>query len=163
MPVTRRSKLCLVLSRKPTVRPRRSAGIGGIAVVAVRSSPTGLSTVMRDMLVSCLSGERRGTGPSPVPLRRIVPHMLILALDVGTSSARARVFDAAGRARPGAEGQVTYEPPTTPDGGRELDADRLLAAVTSPADACPAGCGARVSEIAAGGAPLFWPPLRPLP
>ncbi len=88
--------------------------------------------------------------------------MLILALDVGTSSARARVFDAAGRARPGAEGQVTYEPRTTPDGGVELGADRLLAAVTSAVDACLAGCGARASEIAAVGASVFWHSLLAL-
>jgi sugar (pentulose or hexulose) kinase len=48
--------------------------------------------------------------------------MLVLALDVGTSSARARVFDASGRAQAGAEGQVTYEPRTTPDGGGARDA-----------------------------------------
>ena len=46
---SRSSKFALVLSRKPTVRPRRSAGSGGTAMVAVRSSPTGLSTVMRAM------------------------------------------------------------------------------------------------------------------
>jgi ribulose kinase len=45
--------------------------------------------------------------------------MLVVALDVGTSSARARVFDAEGRALPGAEGHVAYEPSTTPDGGVE--------------------------------------------
>ena len=49
--------------------------------------------------------------------------MLVLALDVGTSSARARVFDASGRAQAGAEGQVTYEPRTTPDGGVERGAN----------------------------------------
>jgi gluconokinase len=88
--------------------------------------------------------------------------MLVLALDVGTSSARARVFDAAGRARPGAEGQVTYEPRTTPDGGVELDADRLLDAVTNALDACLAGCGAHASQIAAVGASVFWHSLLAL-
>jgi len=88
--------------------------------------------------------------------------MLVLALDVGTSSARARVFDAAGRAWPGAEGQVTYEPRTTPDGGVELDADRLLDAVTNALDACLAGCGAHASQIAAVGASVFWHSLLAL-
>ncbi|HMH77825.1 MAG TPA: FGGY family carbohydrate kinase, partial [Candidatus Udaeobacter sp.] len=88
--------------------------------------------------------------------------MLVLALDVGTSSARARVFDEAGRAQPGAEGQVTYEPRTTPDGGVELDADRLLIAVTSALDGCLAGCGARAAEIAAVGASVFWHSLLAL-
>ncbi|HJR03468.1 MAG TPA: FGGY family carbohydrate kinase, partial [Methylomirabilota bacterium] len=88
--------------------------------------------------------------------------MLVLALDVGTSSARARAFDASGRALPGAEGQVAYEPRTTPDGGVELAADRLLAAVADALDACLAGCGARASEIAAVGASVFWHSLLAL-
>ncbi|HET9853507.1 MAG TPA: gluconokinase [Methylomirabilota bacterium] len=88
--------------------------------------------------------------------------MLVLALDVGTSSARARVFDEAGRTQAGAEGQVTYEPSTTPDGGVELDADALLAAVTSALDASLAGCGARAAEIAAVGASVFWHSLLAL-
>jgi gluconokinase len=88
--------------------------------------------------------------------------MVVLALDVGTSSARARVFDESGRAQPGAEGQVTYEPRTTPDGGVELDADLLLAAVTGALDACLAGCGARAAEIAAVGASVFWHSLLAL-
>jgi gluconokinase len=95
-------------------------------------------------------------------MRRIVPHMLVLALDVGTSSTRARVFDEAGRAQPFAEGQVAYEPRTTPDGGVELDADALLAAATSALDAGLAGCGARAAEIAGVGASVFWHSLLAL-
>jgi len=88
--------------------------------------------------------------------------MLVLALDVGTSSARARAFDASGRALPGTDGQVAYEPRTTPDGGVELDADRLLAAVAGALGACLAGCGARAPEIAAVGASVFWHSLLAL-
>ena len=88
--------------------------------------------------------------------------MLVLALDVGTSSARARVFDAAGRAQAGAEGQVTYEPRAMPGGGVELDAHVLLAAVAGALDACLAGCGARAAEIAAVGASVFWHSLLAL-
>jgi gluconokinase len=82
--------------------------------------------------------------------------MLVLALDVGTSSARARAFDAEGRGQPGAEGHVAYEPRTTPDGGVELDADRLLDAVVRALDDCIAGCGARAHDVAAVGASVFW-------
>jgi gluconokinase len=82
--------------------------------------------------------------------------MLVLALDVGTSSARARAFDAGGRARPGAEGQVGYEPRVTADGAVELDADRLLAAAAGAVDACLAALGADASRIAAVGASVFW-------
>jgi gluconokinase len=88
--------------------------------------------------------------------------MLVLALDVGTSSARARVFDARGHAVPGAEGHVTYEPRTTPDGGVELDADRLLEAVVDAIDGCLAGCGPRAADIVAVGASVFWHSLLAL-
>lgn len=82
--------------------------------------------------------------------------MLVLALDVGTSSTRARAFDASGRAHPGAEGQVGYEARVTADGGVELDADRLLAAVTDAVDGCLAALGADASRLAAVGASVFW-------
>jgi gluconokinase len=82
--------------------------------------------------------------------------MLVLALDVGTSSARARAFDADGRAQPAAEGQVSYEPRVTADGGVELDAGRLLAAVSEAIDGCLAGLGGAATRIAAVGASVFW-------
>jgi gluconokinase len=88
--------------------------------------------------------------------------MLVLALDVGTSSARARAFDEGGRARPGAEGHVTYQPRTTPDGGVELDPDALLDAVARAIDDCLAGCGRHAGEIAAVGASVFWHSLLAL-
>ncbi|HEY7041855.1 MAG TPA: gluconokinase [Methylomirabilota bacterium] len=88
--------------------------------------------------------------------------MLVLALDVGTSSARARVFDERGRARSGAEGHVAYEPRTTPDGGVELDAEPLLDAVARAVDECLAGCGGPAREIAAVGASVFWHSLLAL-
>jgi len=88
--------------------------------------------------------------------------MLVLALDVGTSSARARVFDAGGRAQPGAEGQVGYEPRTGADGGVDLDADVLLAAAAEAIDACLAGLGASAGRIAAVGASVFWHSLLAL-
>jgi len=51
---------------------------------------------------------------------------LILALDVGTSSVRAIVYDALGRAVGGAGTHIAYQMDTTPDGGVEIDADRQL-------------------------------------
>jgi len=88
--------------------------------------------------------------------------MLVLALDVGTSSARARAFDASGRAQPGAEGHVAYEPRTTRDGGVELDADRLLEAVARAIDDCLAGGGPGAGRIEAVGASVFWHSLLAL-
>ena len=51
---------------------------------------------------------------------------LILTLDMGTSSVRAMLFDARGRALPGAEAQITYAQTTTGDGGVETEAEALL-------------------------------------
>src|SRR5437870_5609383 len=88
--------------------------------------------------------------------------MLVVALDVGTSSARALCFDARGKVVPGAEAHVTYEAITTPDGGVELDADALLEAVATALDGCVAGCGDRAREIGAVGASVFWHSLMAL-
>lgn len=54
---------------------------------------------------------------------------LILALDVGSSSVRAIVHDARGRAVKGAGTHIPYQMDTTPDGGVEIDADHLLGIV----------------------------------
>lgn len=54
---------------------------------------------------------------------------LILALDVGSSSVRAIVYDASGRAVNGAATHTPYQMDITPDGGVEIDADRLLGIV----------------------------------
>lgn len=59
--------------------------------------------------------------------------MKILALDVGTSSVRAGLYDAAGR-RVGPEVRRAYSPRTTPDGGSELNADELALHVESCLD-----------------------------
>ena len=50
---------------------------------------------------------------------------IVVALDVGSSSVRALAFDGLGQTLDLAC-QLPYEPITTPDGGVEIDADRLL-------------------------------------
>ena len=88
--------------------------------------------------------------------------MLVMALDVGTSSARALCFDVAGNAVPGAEAHVSYEPTVTPDGGSELDADTLLEAVATAVDGCLAGCGGRITDLQAVSSSIFWHSLMAL-
>jgi len=51
---------------------------------------------------------------------------LVLTLDMGTSSVRAMLFDAHGRALTKAEAQIAYAQTTTGDGGVETDAEALL-------------------------------------
>jgi gluconokinase len=50
----------------------------------------------------------------------------VLALDVGTSSCRASLYDRRGRVVAGRRARVTYAPEVTPDGGAQLDPDVLF-------------------------------------
>lgn len=78
---------------------------------------------------------------------------MIIALDVGTSSARASVYDADGRALDGRFHRVTYEPRVTSDGGVEHDAPRLLEAVGTCLDALARGPDVEVRGV---GVTTFW-------
>ncbi len=81
---------------------------------------------------------------------------MILALDVGTSSARALLFDRRGRALRGIQARVSYAPRTTPDGGSELDPQRLFAAVCRVLDGCLRRAGARATDIRGVATSMFW-------
>jgi gluconokinase len=78
---------------------------------------------------------------------------LVLALDIGTSSTRALIFDCAGRTLRGSECQIEFELTTTPDGGAEVDPIALLDLVCQSIDGV-----LRQSpvEIAAVGVASFW-------
>lgn len=88
--------------------------------------------------------------------------MLVLALDVGTSSTRAQCFDDRGRAVPEAHARVAYEAAVTADGGVELEPEALLEAVGQAVDGCLARVGPRHDEIRAVGASVFWHSLLAL-
>jgi gluconokinase len=79
---------------------------------------------------------------------------MVIALDVGTSSARAALFDTAGQ--PVADGfhRVAYEPRVTRDGGVEHDPEGLFDAVAACLDAVTRR--ARHEEILAVGVTTFW-------
>jgi len=78
---------------------------------------------------------------------------MVIALDVGTSSARATLYDAAGRPVPGRFHQIPYAPALTPDGGVEHDPSRLLDAVAACLDGVTAGPPADVRGV---GVTTFW-------
>jgi gluconokinase len=79
---------------------------------------------------------------------------MIVGLDIGTSSTRARLYDVDGRAVKGRFHQEGYQAATTIDGGSELDPTHLLQAVVA--------CLDRVlgptppSEILGVGVTTFW-------
>ena len=80
---------------------------------------------------------------------------LIVTLDVGSSSVRALCFDAAGRVLPVGR-QLRYEQDTTPDGGVEVDAERLLALTADALGGLLADLDDRAGAVAGVGISTFW-------
>jgi gluconokinase len=80
---------------------------------------------------------------------------LVVTVDVGSSSVRALCFDAAGRALP-VEAQVPYEMDTTPDGGVEIDAERLAALVDEALEGLLRDLGSRAEAVGAVATSTFW-------
>lgn len=72
---------------------------------------------------------------------------LILTLDIGTSSTRTMLFDAAARPVPGCVAQQPYRVRTTPDGGAEFDTADLLDAAVGAIDEILAQAGSRAAQI----------------
>jgi gluconokinase len=73
----------------------------------------------------------------------------ILSLDVGTSSARAVLFDARGNSLAGLETRQEYQIPVGRDGTVEADADHLLTIVFNCLDELLSKAGALQKDIAA--------------
>lgn len=81
---------------------------------------------------------------------------LVLALDVGTSSTRAMLFDARGVAVPDVAAQIPYKMRLTPDGGVEADADELVAVAAKVIDEALIEAGALAERIVGVGTSCFW-------
>lgn len=80
----------------------------------------------------------------------------ILALDIGTSSVRALLFDSTGAAVPHALAQHTYALTTSNDGEVSVDADMLVDLVSKTIDETIAAAGPLASQIAAVATDTFW-------
>jgi gluconokinase len=81
---------------------------------------------------------------------------IVLALDLGSSSLRAIVYDALGREVEGTEGRSVWRWTITPDGGVEGDPDLLLNAAFDAVDRAIAGTGESLQPIKAVGVSTFW-------
>src|SRR2546427_2161927 len=120
-------------------------------------------------LLGSLVGGRQASQRKDFPVLHHGRYLtaMVIALDVGTSSTRASLYDAAGRPVPGRFRQIPYEPIVTRDGGVEHDAAPLLEAVAACLDGVLAG---HKSPVPAVGVPTFSPgpprldrPARPPP
>jgi gluconokinase len=80
----------------------------------------------------------------------------VLALDIGTSSVRALLFDATGTDVPAVHIQRTYPLSETDDGEVAVDADMLVAATAAVVDEALAAAGPLAGDIAAVATDTFW-------
>ncbi|HZS10067.1 MAG TPA: gluconokinase [Blastocatellia bacterium] len=81
---------------------------------------------------------------------------LILALDVGTSSVRAVLYDARGVTVEGLESRTVYQMKTTPDGGVEMDADELCGIICHNVDELLRQAGEAAEGIRGVAMCTFW-------
>lgn len=94
----------------------------------------------------------------------IAPHEakrpLTLALDVGTSSVRATLFDMSGRQVENIEGRTHYQMTATQNGGVEINADKLIEIICATIDECLQGAALHLpglnDVIRAVGYSNFW-------
>lgn len=81
---------------------------------------------------------------------------LILALDIGTSSVRASLYDAEANPVRGAFAKIERTLTVTTDGGAEIDADEAVAQVVDVIDALLEKSRTRKAEISWVAASAFW-------
>jgi len=87
---------------------------------------------------------------------------LVLALDIGTSSARALLFDRRGRVVANSESQTAYDLTATPEGGAYVDADFLTELTASCIDHVMESVADSEVSIVAVGTSCFWHSLMGL-
>ena len=81
---------------------------------------------------------------------------LILAVDIGTSSVRALVFDRLGRSVTQLKAHLPYQMRTTADGGVEIEAENILRLAASVIDRTFHQARRRRGEIRAVAFSTFW-------
>ncbi len=96
------------------------------------------------------------TEEQPQPQAHILPQPYILALDIGTSSVRALLFDATGNAVPHVLSQHTYTLNTSSDGEVSVDPDMLVELISKTIGEALAAAGPLASQIGAVATDTFW-------
>jgi gluconokinase len=92
----------------------------------------------------------------PPVTRESAEAPLALAVDVGSSSVRAAVFDRLGRRVEGLGARVPYAMYTTPDGGVVVNDLALVALVVRAVDEVLAAAGSHADNIGCVGVASFW-------
>jgi gluconokinase len=85
-----------------------------------------------------------------------IPGPIVVALDIGTSSVRALLFDGSGRQLEDCGVQLPYDVEWTADGGVEVDAERLVGIVIEGVSELHQQMQARGMRPAAVGCCTFW-------
>ncbi len=86
----------------------------------------------------------------------------ILALDIGTSSTRAILYDTGGHALPDLKAQLSYQLTTSHEGEASVDADSLVDLVARTIDELLHKAGDVAKNIVAVATSTFWHTLLPL-
>src|SRR5688572_24052454 len=81
---------------------------------------------------------------------------LILALDIGTSSVRASVYDRECNLFDGITIKIEYSMKLTPDGGVEIDANEMVSMVEQAIDKAMESLADRAGDLIAVAASTFW-------
>lgn len=92
----------------------------------------------------------------PFPNASTTDTPLVLALDIGTSSTRAILYNGRGEELTGLKSQTTYSMNTTSDGGVEVEADRLIERVASNVDELLQKAGECANRIRWVAVSAFW-------
>lgn len=99
-------------------------------------------------------GTERKNVPTIPP--RAAERPLVLALDLGSSSLRAIIFDRLGRELEGTEARVPTRWHRTPEGGVEADPDAVLEGAFQAIDHSLAAAGPFAQDLRAVGISTFW-------
>jgi len=100
-------------------------------------------------------GVSRGTGGQSRPAVPADARPLVLAVDVGSSSVRAALFDTDGRQRPRSLARATYAPDADDRGGVTVPLERLTGALGETLDVLVARAGADLERVEAAGISIF--------
>ena len=116
------------------------------AIVGARPPPGWLAFVTPEIVAA---------GDSPSPTLPSLMGPLVVAIDVGSSSIRAGLFDRLGRPRRGSFAQVAYSMSLDAEGGASVEVERLVEVLAVTLDRVVERAGAALADVAGVGISCF--------